>query len=254
MNLHFRNSSQMVFVIAMTMFLLSCDDPADLPNAKGDIVGYLKLTDTAGNIRSKHDGVTVEIIGRVNTSVLTNENGKFEFKNIPSGSYSIRATKKGYDSYQLDAISHLGGSVNLLNYPSSSVSLAPKSPNKISQWEAQLLTSGSNTFLEHYLKVRVIFEQTTFNANSAVIIFINDEPGVSPENYSGVLHKETLNYVNGAYEEDFSLFGNRPLKGSTQYLKIYGYNGGTPYKSIESGMNVYPSLGEGSAELSFTYQ
>jgi hypothetical protein len=239
---------------ALTIVFLSCDDPDDFPNAKGDIVGYLKLANNSGSIRLNHEGITVEIVGRVKSSAVTNENGKFEFKNIPAGSYSIRASKNGYDNYQLDAISHLGGSVNLLNFPSTSILMAPKSPNKISDWNAQLLTSGNNTFLEHYLKVHVVFEEQTFNTNTAIIIFINDEPGVSPENYTGVLYKDALTYIGSdIYEEDFTLFGNRPLKGSTHYIRAYGYNGATPYKNIEKGIDVYPSLGEGSAELSFTY-
>jgi hypothetical protein len=256
MNLFSRNNMQQrSFLLIIAIYLLSCAEPDDLPNAKGDVVGYVHLTDASGEARFNHSGVTVQLIGRINRTVLTNENGKFEFKSVPAGSYSIRASKNEYDAYQLDAVSHLGGSVNLVNFPTNSIMLAQKSPNKIIEWQAELLTSGDNTFLDHYLNVMVEFDEASFNSNSSVIVFINDQPGVSPENYTGILYAEELTYIGGgAYENAFFLFGNRPLKGAPQYIKAYAYNGGTPYRNIEKGLDVYPSLGEGSTELSFIYQ
>jgi hypothetical protein len=232
--------------------LFACSDELDFPDARGGLVGYVSLLDTDGR-RVDPSDISVEILGRVSRKTTTDDKGKFYYLQLPAGNYKLRITRNGYDPYEGQGIQHLGGTPTVLNTPDQSIVLAQKPEagilsSLIQPWNSE----QDSTTLGRYLRFVVEFDQSEFERNPLIAVFISDQPGVSETNYQEVFITEAYTRLSPTEFDAYGfMFGHRLIKGQTYYGRVFVYNGGTPYSNPETGKLVVPSLGASGEELSF---
>jgi len=102
-----------VFVVCGLLF--SCTKDNLVPYLEGSLVGYVYTFDEfAIQLRDRSD-VAVTALG-VNhyTTTYTDEAGRFEFKNLPTGTYELAIHKPGFGTLKQEGIKHLGGTPTTL--------------------------------------------------------------------------------------------------------------------------------------------
>lgn len=81
----------------------------DANRLKGDITGFVNLSDEIGNSIAK-DGMKVTLVGSSpEISGTTNEDGKYELKGVESGTYDLTFTKTNFGTFRRLSVAHLGG-------------------------------------------------------------------------------------------------------------------------------------------------
>jgi hypothetical protein len=78
---------------SLLLFLAGCDEETLGPQTRGSIQGVVQDADTNAPIAQAN--VTTS---PPTQSVLTNDDGTFSLPDIPTGNYSVEATKTGYDA------------------------------------------------------------------------------------------------------------------------------------------------------------
>ncbi|HYF71013.1 MAG TPA: carboxypeptidase-like regulatory domain-containing protein [Ohtaekwangia sp.] len=95
--------------LLLILIITGCDEKEKMVPLQGDIVGFVSLYNEDGSSRDDHSNVTVTLNEKY--TVLTNEIGKFEFKNIEAGTYTITYQKEGYSKYKKFNYIFAGGGV-----------------------------------------------------------------------------------------------------------------------------------------------
>ena len=87
--------------------IMSCRvQTAPSESAFADVIGLVALD--SGGISPTPSGVTVSLEG-TNFSTITDDSGRFELKNVPSGTYSVRWSKPGYGDVRYIGAAIQGG-------------------------------------------------------------------------------------------------------------------------------------------------
>lgn len=94
-----------------TIFLLiKCEEKEIVVVPKGDIVGFVSLYDENCEEIKNAKGVSVSI-DETNFETITDEIGRFEFKNIPAGSYNFTFQKEGFSEQNRYLGGFVGGNI-----------------------------------------------------------------------------------------------------------------------------------------------
>ena len=93
----------------LNIVFFSCTQEVLLPDLKGSLVGYVYTFDEFANLLDDHSKVHVTALGLENFSAITDKNGRFEFKSLPSGTYELNFEKEGFGTMKQVGIQHLGG-------------------------------------------------------------------------------------------------------------------------------------------------
>jgi hypothetical protein len=104
---------KILIVFNILVLFSGCDKNEDSSFLKGNIVGFVKLIDEMGNEVLDKSGINVAIDG-LSISANTNVNGRFEFTDVPAGSYKIIYNKTGYGIYKKFSYQFIGGTVPAL--------------------------------------------------------------------------------------------------------------------------------------------
>ncbi len=99
-----------ILLTAILPFLSACKkEDVYTPNLKGSIVGSAFLFDEFGNLLMDNGGIKISAVGNSTYETTTDYYGRFEFKDIPTGTYTIIAEKNGFGLLKKFGVKHLGG-------------------------------------------------------------------------------------------------------------------------------------------------
>lgn len=87
-------ATNLVFSLALISALTGCEDETIVGNNQGDIIGFVDLLDEKGVKIQNAASVTVTLDD--DHSTTTDENGRFEFKDVAAGTYHLTYEKPGF--------------------------------------------------------------------------------------------------------------------------------------------------------------
>lgn len=98
-----------ISALFLNAVFFSCTKDELLPDLKGSLVGYVYTFDEFANLMDDHSNVQVTALGLDHFSTRTDKNERFEFKELPAGTYELHFEKEGFSTLKQFGIQHLGG-------------------------------------------------------------------------------------------------------------------------------------------------
>ena len=259
---------KVVGILSLVIVLLGlnsgCEkDPEFLPGLKGSMVGYLYSFDQYGTLLEDHSGFKITALGHVDSyHAQSDENGRFELKNLPTGTYELHIEKSGFGTLKQFGVQHLGGRATILlldNEMTKNFFLYENSETQIQHLliEDNLLTAA------------FLFSEEILPRSASMILYFSTEDGFDIQ-----AAQYTIETALGEWEGSYSVnlyFRNHPFRfGETVYYRagtftrpwewnqqgmyLYEFYGPDRYFDYESNQIILPNLGEISEQYSFLFQ
>ena len=103
-------NNKLIYLVIILLSLVACKkEEVYTPNLKGNITGTAFVFDEFGNFIIDNGGIKITAVGYKSYSALTDYYGRFEIKNVPTGTYTIIAEKQGFGLLKKFGVKHLGG-------------------------------------------------------------------------------------------------------------------------------------------------
>lgn len=102
-----RSIQALIFLVIVS--LTSCTKDNFLPDLKGSLVGYVYTFNEFAELLPDHGGVLVSTRGNKKYKTTTDKYGRFEFKDLPVGTYELCFEKEGFGTLKYTGVKHLGG-------------------------------------------------------------------------------------------------------------------------------------------------
>jgi hypothetical protein len=253
-----RTAVKAVFVVCGLLF--SCTKDNLVPDLEGSLVGYVYTFDEfAVQLRDRSD-VAVTALGLNHyTTCYTDEAGRFEFTDLPTGTYELVIHKPGFGILKQEGIKHLGGMPTTLG-----LSFSPAK-------------NGEAFFIYQLPKTEIVDLKVENNKFTAKFRFYTPEPETmnlllylsAKAGFTAAEAQQTMIiYLRRNQEEfncslNFAAFSFKP--GEKVYYKAcilnrksgitdfgnMGINGIDSYFDYTTNKTVYPNLGNESGQFSF---
>jgi hypothetical protein len=219
-------------ICSIIIFFAGCDKNEEI-FFKGNIVGFVSLVDESGNEIEDKSGVNVSMEGLANT--ITNNIGRYEFSDVPAGTYKIIYDKTGYGTYKRFNYQFIGGNVPAV-VPETSLFVLP---------DIEIL-SLDISFEDNRIYVSGTIPVTN---QLAFQIFINDNPDVSNlkhNHYTSLAMYCCIARTN--FSQVINLSDTPYSPGDTIYLAVYfrNYYDIGWYFDYEYEKTIYSSYRKGS--------
>jgi hypothetical protein len=258
------------FLMCISLILISCTKTEFLPDLKGNMVGYVyTFKEFERSIPKDNSGVTVTALGMKEYRTTSDKNGRFEFTNLPAGTYELQMHKNGFGTLKKAGIKHLGGEPTILNMPfnmttnTSAFFIYELPATEITEMKIEhdsLFCKFSFPGSQPDLVCIQLYisGQDNFESDSADLIFRNFNMGMKDGFYAGLLSHYTgaydlhsgLPYKSG--EKIFFKARTSPYYGlSVTFLNSWYLTGIDTYFDYENNRVVYPALGKESAQYSY---
>jgi hypothetical protein len=252
------------FIIALFLNIafFSCTKDELVPALKGSLVGYVYTFDEFAILKDDHSNVQVSALGLDHFSTRTDKNGRFEFKDLPAGTYELSLEKEGFGTLKQFGIQHLGGQPTILglrldgsaNNQAFFIYQMPTTEIISLSVQKDTLT-GVFSFAGYrpgYVPLRVYCSNVKdFDISDAQLV---TGPYVSliNEEYKGRIYDLETKFLPG--DEVFfkaCILYNRG--GITDFVNriVIGIDS---YFDYSTNTTIYPNLGDESAQYSFIYQ
>lgn len=186
---------------------------------KGTLKGEIYAMDEIGQKNNDNRNILVQLEGSEPLlKAVTDSAGKYEIRDIPSGTYNLVLSKEGYGEYQKQGFQIVGGSKPRYFFSS----IIKKSSTTVEDLSLEIVNET-----DIYLKciVNHDFDTTESNFRTPVIrYFINTTGNPSNKNYL------LTNVVPFEGESGTQLYARVPINnslfpsGSTIYIIAYGCN------------------------------
>lgn len=161
---------KILFLTSIIFASTSCNDDEEVKEFEGDIVGFVKLVDTDGYESYVNSGIKVTI-ENTEYSCETNDTGRFEFNDVPIGTYNFIYEKEGYGKAKKVGVQFAGGNIptlistqRLYKYTNTVVSDIEITSNDSGEFNIvfneNMVFSGELTF---YAKDRIPISDTNFD-------------------------------------------------------------------------------------------
>jgi hypothetical protein len=251
--------------LCILLSISRCTKKDVVPDLKGTIVGYIFTFDefALSTVSDDNSGVLVVALGKTAAyRTFSEKSGRFEFDDLPAGTYELQFIKEGYGTLKQFGIKHLGGEPTIvdLNFgksdsdgsfiPAYFLYEIPTTEITSMKIENNVITCTLK-FIKpapDYIGLRLYFSRSeNFE--------IKDAQYVIPLQY---FQKDGDNY-NSAYSINFANPGEKiyykacidPTHSSFMIFNRWYLAAIDSYFDYESNQMVYPSLGEISAQYSF---
>jgi hypothetical protein len=239
--------------------LLSCTKEVLVPDLEGSLAGYVYTFDEFANRLPDRSGVLVEARGLKGYVTFTDSYGRFEFRNLTTGTYELKFRKDGFGTLIQEGIKHLGGTPTTLGLSfSPSLNSSAFFIYKIPETEITDLKVENdslraefrffapepdrmNLFL--YLSDKQGF--TSDQAKQSIFVYLQTKSA----RYSGKINYSQLNFSKGEKiycracilnrKSAVTDFGDRIVAAIDSYFDYDTYR------------TVYPNIGNESEEFSF---
>lgn len=228
--------SPLAFLMVMmmaTVTMSACSKKVEQPvapvqeNNLASPYGSAWLVDQYGSLTNNYEGITVTISGNgITMQTTTAKDGRFDFKNIPAGTYRVAYQKEGFDATVQMA------TVSGYNYIPIAI-LGPKAPHEIFIQEARiqsdkiLMNMSSNPVAGAFTPIGYI----VFASNSPEVSATNAQ--YSRPNNAGVLVDQYLN-ISDLQKSGIDI-------NATIYLALYPKTFNAT-QSNDNGVITFPTI------------
>jgi hypothetical protein len=257
-------SNLLPLIMILASFVIpGCTDTITQPDLEGSLVGYVYTFDEFANLLDDHSEVQVTAVGSDHFSTRTDKNGRFEFKNLPAGTYELNFEKPGFGTLKQFGIQHLGGQPTTLglNFNGSTNSSAffiyqmPTTEILSLSVENDTLTgvfSFRGNTEPQYVTLRIFYSNLEdfeiTNAQLVTDLFLLFRNGA----YTGEIYN--LNTIFNPGEKVFFkacvLFRKGAITDFVHRIII----GIDSYFDFPGNATIYPNQGNESAQFSFIFQ
>ena len=241
-----------------------CDsDPEYLPGLEGRMVGYLYSFDEFGTLLEDHSGFRITALGHVGTyQAISDAKGRFEFIDLPTGTYELHFEKDGFGTLMQFGVQHLGGKATILL------------TNKYGETKYYFLYEFAKTQIQHLQIDKDTLRATFFFPDEArpehvfMSLYFSTEEGFDIHNAQYTL-EETITDWDWGYSDRLYFRDNPFTNGETIYYKagvftrplyqqqgiyLYDLYGPDTYYDYDSNQTIFPNRGEVSEQYSFVLQ
>jgi hypothetical protein len=251
-----------VSALLLNAVFTSCNKDELLPALNGSLVGYVYTFDEYANLLDDHSNVIVTALGLDHFSTRTDKNGRFEFKDLPAGTYELHFEKDGFGTLKQFGIQHLGGKPTTLG-----LSFDPSLNGSAFFIYRMPTTEITNLSIDKdTLTAELIFPGTAPDYIS-FLIYYSDQQGFQTSEAQVVslvfLEKKNNLYKGKMYNSE-SLF----MEGEKVYFRACELNrrgaitlyfsrviGGIDYyNELTTNTIIYPNLGNESEQYSFVFE
>jgi hypothetical protein len=254
-------------ILAVTAFILtvflSCTKDDSLPDLEGNLVGYVFKFDEFSQLLDNHAGVLITAYGVSHKyHTYSDENGRFEFKQLPAGTYELHFDKEGFGTLKQFGVKHLGGEPTILGMPFSASS------------------GGDAFFIFKFQTAKILDLKIENNTIKCNLTFSNTHPESvwirvylsNIEDFELLKGQVVLDYLAKKSGDVYAFKLNinyPPFKsGETVFLRacpcphysvyiVTNFNraihGIDTYFDYEKNIVIYPALGSESEQFSFMY-
>lgn len=108
--------SLLFLLVFFSTLLISCSKEELAPGLEGNLVGYAFTFDEFAVLLGDHSGITVTTTGPKEYTAITDKDGRYEFKRLPTGTYNLLFEKPGFGTMRYYSIKHLGGSATIIGF------------------------------------------------------------------------------------------------------------------------------------------
>lgn len=238
------NHQIMIKVILKCLFVLSlftnCTKEIEIVRLESSakIEGEIRVVDKYGDWSEENEGFKVRLEGTEPArETFTDNNGEYDFDDVPTGTYNIIITKEGYGESQRQGITIVG-----VNEP----------VRKEFAWVYELsditIDNLSIEYVgENLLSIKGIINHT-FTSGAPVIMYYLHNSDVPTSTHFMQYSLEYFHGASGAMMEDLvDLDPNLFESGTTIQAVAYGVQDSHAcYYDILTGKLIYPSLGPAS--------
>ncbi len=247
-------------IIFLVSFLSSsCVKEILVPDLKGSLVGFVYTFDEFAKRLEDRSDVQVIARGLKIYVTFTDRNGRFEFEDLPNGTYDLGFYKPGFGAMYYPGVKHLGGTPTTLGL---SFSWAATS-------EAFFLYEIPKTeIIDLKVENDSIYARFRFFAPEPdymrLFIYLCDKNGFTVEEAGGTMltslrreasgYRGLFNYANVAFPKGTEVFCkacilNRASSTTDFNGRIFGPI--DSYYDYALNKTVYPNMGDESAQFSF---
>lgn len=231
-------------LIILFPLLAGCTET--IPDLKGSLVGYIRSLDEFARFNNDEEGFEVSVRGVDYYITHTDKNGRFEFGDLPAGTYELSVYKTGYGMIKEYSVQHLGGAPTILHLSSSVV-------DKYYLYRIPLTRISEVSVANGTITAKFNFASYVPEVMS-IQVFYSDIEGFSEKDIKVNLHYNLRKngdwYTAGFYSKSFPFNAGQKI-----YLRAcirnWQSDGISFYYDPELGRNVYPNLGAESDESSF---
>jgi hypothetical protein len=251
-------------ILALFGLNRGCDSaPEFLPGLEGRMVGYLYSFDEFGTLLEDHRGFRVTALGHAGSyQAISDAKGRFEFVDLPTGTYELHFEKEGFGTLKQFGVQHLGGKATILLM------------DHYGEPQYYFLYEMAKTRIQHLqidqdtLKAAFLFSDENLHEHVCIKLYFSTEAGFNVLEAPYSL-EETLTLWEGTYSEKL-VFRDHPFtQGETIYYKAGVFTrpryyqqgmylnilyGPDRYYDYESDQTILPNLGEISEQYSFVFQ
>jgi hypothetical protein len=256
------------FLFFFVLIAGSCTKKVYLPDLEGNIVGYVYLLDEyKTDVLKNNSNILVKTVGMTKTyKTYTDINGRFEFVDMPAGTYEFQFQKDGYGTLKQSDIKHLGGEPTVVNsafdhmYGGSAFILHSLPVTEITELNIEHDSLSCKISFPgkapEAIYIQLYFSTVeNFDSKSADYVITNLWLESKQEIYSclfGPFIRQQLPFKKG--EKIFFRASASPYYGQTiaisDFWSVFGID---TYFDYENNQVVYPALGKESAQYSFIF-
>jgi hypothetical protein len=249
-----------VWAVWLAFGFIGCSiEPTFLPDLNGNLVGYVVTCDEFANPLDDHSGVLVSTFGAVhNAQIHTDARGRFEFRNLPAGTYDLYLEKSGFGNMKQTGIQHLGGKPTILGLSFTGSNQDAFRLYQLPTTQITKLSVGNDSLSGEF----VFTGDQPYDLT--VMLFLSDESDFATGEAKKIATRY-LSLINGAYQGRMYA-GDLPFHpGETVYYRaavvvgndiLYSSNNiafiaPDTYINYNTGRIIYPNLGNESEQYSY---
>lgn len=239
--------------------LFSCTKEALVPDLEGSLTGYVYTFDEFANRLPDRSGVLVTARGLKGYVAFTDACGRFEFKDLPTGTYQLKFLKEGFGTLIQEGIQHLGGMPTTLGLSFSGAVTSgayfiyqiPETEITDLKVENDSLRAEFRFFASEPERMNMLLYLsdkqgfTTDQARQAIFVYLRKKSGY----YKGSINYSQITFGKGEKIYCRACILNRKTSvsefGDMTVAAIDTYFDYDTYKT------VYPNIGDESEEFSF---
>ena len=249
----------LLFII-LSGFLCSCEKGNYIPDLEGNLVGYVYTFDEFANQLDYRSDILITAYGFKKYKTYTDNEGRFEFKHLPAGTYELQFSKHGFCTLKQFGIKHLGGTPTTLGLSFSS------GTNGRAFFIYQPPKTGIiDLSVENDTLIASFTFKTAPTDHMSLQVYLSDVPGFTRTNakyslscylrrtgeeFRGALKYSTLNLEHGSKIYFKACILNRRTSSVRDFddRLISGIDSWFDYSTYTT---VYPNLGNESDQFSF---
>jgi hypothetical protein len=225
------------------------------------MVGYVFTFDEFSAEMTDHSGVLVIALGKDNAyRTFTDKNGRFEFDDLPAGTYELQFLKEGFGTLKQFGIQHLGGEPTIVDMNFLNTSYTPA--YYLFQIPSTEITSLNIENSKFTCSFKFVKEAPDY---VGLTMYFSKVENFEVKDAQYVIPFQTFNKVGSRYisldlgsfakpgEKVYVRASVRPVSPEIMLFEKWIITGIDSYFDYESSQTIYPSLGKMSAQFSVTY-